>query len=406
MDVRALQMQDFTYDLPDNRIAKYPLPERDLSKLLIYKSGLIKSDIYRNLAVHLPENSLLVFNNTLVIPARMLFKNAHGAEVEVFCLEPAEQHTELNEALLQTRTVQWRCLIGKASKWKEKFLHLENEALKLSAQIVGRNKEAFIVEFSWTPQNLSFREVLDKTGTIPIPPYLHRASEEQDTIRYQTIYASMQGSVAAPTAGLHFTNQIFESLKAKNISTLQVSLHVGAGTFKPVKSQTIGEHDMHTEWMDVSIDVMLQLLHTKSESSSPIVAVGTTSLRTLESLYWMGVKAKQNPQIEAAQIQINQWEPYDAEISYSAAEALEALITWMAKNNLLRMLTKTGILIAPGYKLRIADGLITNFHQPGSTLLLLVAALVGNDWKAIYNYAMVNDFRFLSYGDGSLLWAR
>jgi len=406
MRVRELLMQDYTYDLPDERIAKYPLPERDSSKLLVYKNGAISEDIYRNLATYIPDNSLLVFNDTKVIHARLLFKNTRGAEIEIFCLDPAEASTEISTAMLQHDTARWNCMIGKISKWKEKTLYFETTGLKLSAEIIDRNREAFVIEFKWVPEHYSFAEVLDKIGLMPIPPYLHRTSEEIDTARYQTIFARHEGSVAAPTAGLHFTPQIFEALKTKGIQTQRLTLHVGAGTFKPVKSATIGEHDMHAEWIDVNIETIQQLLRHKTLGSSPIIAVGTTSLRALESLYWMGVKTKLNPSIMPQQLNVGQWEPYETQLAPPAQEVLENLLNWMHENKLERLFGKTAILIAPGYTPKLVSAFITNFHQPGSTLLLLVAASVGSNWKAIYDYALNHNFRFLSYGDGSLLWVK
>lgn len=403
MHPRELQIKNFTYDLPENKIAKYPLAERDLSKLLVYRDGKIAEDVYRNIAEHIPENSLLIFNNTKVIHARLFFKSATGAKIEIFCLEPAEENTEFASVMSKQKSVRWHCMIGRASKWKEKTLEHRTADFTLTAEIIERTSDAFIIEFSWTPGELSFAEILDKSGMMPIPPYLKRDSEEIDLKRYQTVYAKHEGSVAAPTAGLHFTETIFEKLKAKNISKEEVTLHVGAGTFKPVKSETMNEHEMHAELMDVTITTIQHLLDSLQQN---IIAVGTTSLRTLESLYWMGVKTKLNPEISLQDLEIKQWDAYEQTQPYEVSDVLEALIFWMKKNEMERLICKTQIMIAPSYELKIANALITNFHQPNSTLLLLVAALVGDDWKKIYNHALENDFRFLSYGDGSLLFAR
>lgn len=407
MHPRELQIKNFTYDLPENKIAKYPLAERDLSKLLVYRDGKIAEDVYRNIAEHIPENSLLIFNNTKVIHARLFFKSANGAKIEIFCLEPAEENMEFASVMSKQKSVRWHCMVGRASKWKEKILEHRTTEFTFKAEIIERTSDTFVVEFAWTPEQLSFAEILDKSGMMPIPPYLKRDSEEIDLKRYQTVYAKHEGSVAAPTAGLHFTEAIFEKLKAKNISKEEVTLHVGAGTFKPVKSETMNEHEMHAELIDVTSKTIQHLLDSLQQN---IIAVGTTSLRTIESLYWMGVKAKQNPEISLQDLEIKQWDAYDQTSQVSktceVSEILEALIFWMRKNEMERLICKTQIMIAPSYEFKIANALITNFHQPNSTLLLLVATVVGEDWKQIYNHALENDFRFLSYGDGSLLFAR
>ncbi|HLP53166.1 MAG TPA: S-adenosylmethionine:tRNA ribosyltransferase-isomerase [Chitinophagales bacterium] len=413
MHPKELQIKDFTYDLPDERIARYPLAERDLSKLLIYNHGQITEDTYKNISEHIPANSLLVFNNTRVIPARLFFKNATGAKIELFCLEPAGE-TDLVSVMSRTKSVRWNCLIGRASKWKEKQLQHKDADFILSAEIIERTSDSFVVEFAWQPEALTFAEILDKTGMMPIPPYLKRESEELDLNRYQTVYAKQEGSVAAPTAGLHFTKAIFSALQVKNIATAEVTLHVGAGTFKPVKSETIEQHEMHAEVIDVRAELMQDIILAlktsevvKTADTAPkIIAVGTTSLRTIESLYWMGAKALQNPDAALKELEIKQWDAYNENLQgVSSVDALTALIAWLHKNKIDRLICKTQILIAPSYKLKIASALITNFHQPNSTLLLLVAAIVGDDWKKIYSHALQNNFRFLSYGDGSLLFA-
>lgn len=407
MHPKNLSITDFIYDLPDNRIAKHPLAERDNSKLLVYKSGKIEEATYRDVDQFLPEETLLVFNNTKVVEARLLFQKPTGGVIEIFCLEPDDRYADITSAMAQKGKVLWKCLVGGASKWKhgmklQKVVNENGQELMLEAAIAGRLSDSFIIELSWKPEDLSFAEMLHKAGFIPLPPYLHREVEEDDKNRYQTIYAKHDGSVAAPTAGLHFTNAVFEKLAAKNIHKEFVTLHVGAGTFKPVKAETMDAHEMHAEFIDVSEAAVENLLNHLDKT---IVAVGTTSLRTIESLYWMGVKVIINPDVSANEIAIHQWEPYEMEHEeISAEKALRSLLNWMKKYELRRLITRTQILIAPGYQLKIAKGIITNFHQPQSTLLLLVSAIVGQAWRKIYEYAMEHDFRFLSYGDGCLLW--
>jgi S-adenosylmethionine:tRNA ribosyltransferase-isomerase len=409
---KNISIHDFTYSLPEERIAKYPLAERDASKLLIYKEGEIAEDSYRNITNHIPENSLLIFNNTKVVEARLLFQKPTGGVIEIFCLEPHEQYADITTAMLQKGKVLWQCLVGGVSKWKagqllEKKIKQGNKEIILTANYIEKRNDTFIIELIWSPAELSFAEVLHYAGAIPLPPYIKRAVEESDTERYQTVYAHFDGSVAAPTAGLHFTETIFQNLKEKNIPTDFVTLHVGAGTFKPVKADTMQEHEMHAEFIDVSRTTIENIL---GKLDNNIIAVGTTSLRTIESLYWLGVKESlvRNQELEAepyGQLSLSQWEAYELrENNISAKGALQALLNWMKKNKLERLVAKTQILIAPGYEFKIVKGLITNFHQPQSTLLLLVAALIGDDWRKVYNYALKNDFRFLSYGDGSLLW--
>jgi S-adenosylmethionine:tRNA ribosyltransferase-isomerase len=407
MHPKHLSIAEFVYDLPTERIAKHPLEERDRSKLLVYKSGKISTSTYRNIADFLPEETLLVFNNTRVVEARLLFQKATGGVIEIFCLEPDDQYADITAAMLQKGTVRWKCLVGGVSKWKhgmrlQKVINENAQAVMLEAAIAGRLSDSFVIELNWQPKELTFAEILHVAGIIPLPPYLHRDVEEDDRTRYQTIYAKQDGSVAAPTAGLHFTEAVFEKLAAKNIEKEFVTLHVGAGTFKPVKADTMDEHEMHAEFIDVTAEAIENLSRYLDKT---IVAVGTTSLRTIESLYWIGVKVTNDQPNTIDEISVLQWEPYQIEQSkLTAKEALNNLLEWMAKNDLKRIITKTKILIAPGYELKIAQGIITNFHQPQSTLLLLVAAIVGEEWKSIYQYAMDNNFRFLSYGDGCLLW--
>ena len=424
MHPKDLKIADFTYDLPEDRIAKYPLPQRDLSKLLIFRDGAIAEDIYRNIAAHIPQNTLLVFNNTRVIPARIFFKNTTGAKIEVFCLDPLHTHPltpdpddyregepqpSMAEAMMQTGKARWNCLIGRAGKWKEKQLKLVVDDVELMAEIVDRNEDAFVIEFTWQPAELTFAEVLDKTGMMPIPPYLRRESEELDQSRYQTVYAVQKGSVAAPTAGLHFTDEVMDRIKEKGIQSAYVTLHVGAGTFKPVKAESMEGHAMHAEMIDVDVATIEAMIKSLEGN---IITVGTTSMRTIESLFWMGVKAQLNPDATLSELEVKQWDPYELPAQVNTkertGEALRALLNWMKRHDIHRLLCKTQIMIAPGYELKVANAIITNFHQPASTLLLLVAAVIGHDkhdWREIYNYALENQFRFLSYGDGCLLWA-
>ncbi|MFN8321408.1 MAG: S-adenosylmethionine:tRNA ribosyltransferase-isomerase [Chitinophagales bacterium] len=401
MHPKQLEIKNFTYVLPEERIARFPMPERDLSRLLVYKNGAIIESIYRDIDAFIPENSLLVFNNTKVIQARLLFQNSTGARIEIFCLEPAEENAEMASVMSRQGNVRWKCLVGRAAKWKEKVLQHQSTNFTLSAEIIDRSNDTFIIEFNWQPRQLTFAEILDKTGMMPIPPYLKRESAEVDESRYQTVYAKYKGSVAAPTAGLHFTETIFQKLKAKNVLVEEITLHVGAGTFKPVKSETMSGHEMHAELIDVTRQTIEHLLKSLEQN---IIAVGTTSLRTTESLYWMGVKAAVNPESSLPDLEIKQWDAYELSDSYSAREALTALLNWMNQKGVKRIICKTQILIAPPYSLKIVKGLVTNFHQPNSTLLLLVASVIGEKWRDIYGYAMENDFRFLSYGDGSLLF--
>ncbi len=412
MHPKNISIQDYTYDLPNEKIALHPLANRDASRLLIYNNGQISEDVYKNIDAHLPAGSFLIFNNSKVIKARLRFQKSSGGVIEIFCLEPYQAINEYSHVMNQKGSVKWKCMIGGLSKWKEEELErnwpqapageLEIGTRKLKAKLIEKLTGAYVVEFSWTPAGISFAEVLEQCGDIPLPPYIKRKTGPEDTERYQTIYAEDEGSVAAPTAGLHFTGEIFNRLANKNIQTGFVTLHVGAGTFKPVKSALMEHHEMHAEWIDVSAAFIDRLA---LQLSKTVVTVGTTSLRTVESLYWMGVKAHLYPGIE--HLEINQWEVYEnplAACNISTAEALAALIAWLKKNKLERLFTRSQILIAPGYHFKITKALVTNFHQPQSTLLLLVAAATANNWKKIYDYAINNDFRFLSYGDGSLLF--
>lgn len=406
MHPKDLCIADFTYDLPADKIARYPLEERDAGKLLVFNNGKIIETVYQNIDNYLSGKSLLVFNNTKVVEARLLFQKQTGGVIEIFCLEPGEQYTDITSAMNQREKVLWKCLIGGAGKWKhgailKKTVEGNEGELILEATIKDRSNDCFLIELAWQPAELCFAEVLHIAGLTPLPPYLQRNADEKDKNRYQTIYAEQSGSVAAPTAGLHFTDTIFKKLSVKNISNEFVTLHVGAGTFKPVKSERLDGHEMHAEFIEIPEKALENIINHVDKK---IVAVGTTSLRTLETLFWMGVKLMRQPNATIDEISIKQWDPYEIKSEdITAKEALTNLHSWMKKNLLTRLITKTQILIAPGYSLKIAKGIVTNFHQPQSTLLLLIAAIVGNDWKNIYEYALINNFRFLSYGDGCLL---
>lgn len=400
---RELQIADFSYPLSDEKIAKHPLSVRDQSKLLIYQQGNILETTFSKIADHLPENSLLIFNNSKVIQSRITFKKPSGGEIEIFILEPCEEYGDITNAMKTEGSIRCKCLVGGAKKWKQGKINITSlkniKNILFTAEIVSRGGEEFIIEFQWQ-LGITFSEILEIFGNTPIPPYLHRLSDISDKERYQTIYAKEEGSVAAPTAGLHFTNEVMNTLKNKNIHDAYITLHVGAGTFKPVKSETIAGHDMHAEFMDVDLCLIEELIRHHE-----VIPVGTTSMRTIESLYWMGVKTYLHPKIKIASLEITQWEIYDELIKCEISKqvALESLCCWMKTTQTDRLILRTQILIAPLYISKIATGIITNFHQPQSTLLLLIAALVGDDWKKIYHYALENNFRFLSYGDCNLI---
>ncbi len=407
MHPKELSISSFSYHLHDNRIARFPLEERDASKLLVYKNGLVSDDHFKNITNYLPSGSLLVFNQTRVIEARILFTKSSGGVLEVFLLDPSNKYPDITHALQQQGMVEWKCLVGGASKWKngyipEKKIDTPIGEIILSAQIVERTAESFNIRFTWTPATLSFADVIHHLGQVPLPPYLKRAPEITDQERYQTVYAKEMGSVAAPTAGLHFTENVFRQIREKEVRQIFVTLHVGAGTFRPVKSTQMDGHIMHAEWIDVPLTVIEML----ADKSQQLFAVGTTSMRTLESLYWMGVKVISNSSITSDQLEITQWEVYDylSPVNISTKESLTALAQWLKRNDLQSLITKTQILIAPGYQCKMIDGLITNFHQPESTLLLLVAAVIGAKWKSVYEFAIDHNYRFLSYGDASLLF--
>lgn len=394
---QTMRIQDYQYNLPDDRIARYPLPERDASKLLVYREGQLEEDIYGNLDRHLEPGALLVFNNTRVIPARLRLQKPSGGQVELFCLEP---QGELNTGMQQKGESIWKCLVGGAKKWKSGPVLLETDSLRLQAEKMEAIQDAYWVRLKWEPAHWTFSEVLAEAGQAPLPPYLQRAAEAADRERYQTIYAQLDGSVAAPTAGLHFTERLFQRLAQKNIGAEYLTLHVGAGTFKPVKTETVAEHVMHAECFEVSANLLRRL----RDHNQQLVAVGTTTLRTLESLVLMGRKLLANPDLPPEALDIGQWDAFQTPFpQVGLPEAFDALLRWMDRRQIDRIEARTQLLLAPGYRVCSVDALATNFHQPGSTLLLLVAALVGDDWKKIYDYALNHDFRFLSYGDGCLI---
>lgn len=404
---KYLSIEDFIYSLTEEKIAFYPLKEREASKLLLYNQGKISEDTYRFIDKYLPAESLMVFNNTKVVEARMLLQKPTGGVIEIFCLDPHEQYPDVSTAMAIKKRVKWLCLIGGVSKWKKGMVltHRMNyggKELRLEAHYLEKRSDCFVIELIWNDEEMSFAEVLHQAGKVPLPPYIKRKAEDGDAERYQTTYARYDGSVAAPTAGLHFTQNVLNNLKQKKIDTDFVTLHVGAGTFKPVKSETMEGHEMHAEYIEVNKSLIETLL---IQSEKPIIAVGTTSMRTIESLYWLGCKLLKNSAVFAGQIPfVSQWEPYELENEkISVQAALERLISYLEDYNMERLFARTQIIIAPGYCFKLTNGLITNFHQPASTLLLLVSAFIGNDWRKVYDYALNNDFRFLSYGDGSLL---
>lgn len=398
---KNIRIADFAYDLPDERIAKYPLAERDTSKLLIYNHGTISHRQFRDLPELLPEGSLLVMNNTRVIQARLHFRKETGALIEVFCLEPAEPHDYVL-MFQQTQCCTWHCLVGNAKKWKGGALRrpitVEGKALTLSCERLSDD----LIRFTWDKDDITWAQVLDACGELPIPPYLNRATEASDLKTYQTVYSKIKGSVAAPTAGLHFTPAVLEAIDRRGIQREELTLHVGAGTFKPVKSERIEGHEMHSEWIYVPRRVVEALIRHNGHCT----AVGTTSVRTLESLYYIGKKIEANPNIAEENLKVGQWEPYEELNSedVKSEKYLSAILSWMDRNHVDALHTSTQIIIAPGYRYHIVQRMVTNFHQPQSTLLLLVSAFVGDErWRDIYRYALDNGFRFLSYGDSSLL---
>lgn len=404
VEAKNISILDFTYDLPNEKIALHPLPIRDASKLLIYSNGEIKESLFSKIKEQLLPETLLIFNNSKVINARLSFTKSTGARIEIFCLEPLGELKDYQSVMTKQSTVTWDCLIGGVSKWKEpvltKIISVNNTNVELSVEIERKLANSYAVKFSWLPSNFSFAEILDAAGAVPLPPYIKREVEEVDKDRYQTVFAAHDGSVAAPTAGLHFTNELRAELQEKNIKENFVTLHVGAGTFKPVKADRMEGHDMHSEYIDVQIETIEDLIKYDN-----VCAVGTTSLRTIETLYWLGVKASISPNLE--QLNLTQWEIYNPDLqlkNISKADALNALSGWMKEKQLTRLFTATQLLIVPGYQFKVANILVTNFHQPQSTLLLIVAAAVGKEWKKMYDYALQHEFRFLSFGDSNLIW--
>ena len=417
IDPKHIRISDYQYPLPDERIAKFPIAQRDHSKLLVYRHSEVGEDVFYHLPDYLPKGSLMVFNNTKVIQARMHFRKSTGALIEVFLLEPAEPSDY--ELMFQTSGhCSWYCLVGNLKKWKEgtleRELRVESGELRVTATRGEIHGTSHRIDFEWTG-GLSFAEVIDAMGELPIPPYLNRETQESDKTTYQTVYSKIKGSVAAPTAGLHFTEQVLQAIDAAGIDREELTLHVGAGTFKPVKSEEIEGHEMHTEFISVRRSTIQKLI----DHNASAIAVGTTSVRTLESLYYMGLKVMQNPDLSEDQLHVSQWEPYhngdcplceqrselqgDCPQCDRALESLKALAAWMDARDLEVLHSSTQIIIAPGYDYHIVKMLVTNFHQPQSTLLLLVSAFVKGDWRKIYDYALAHDFRFLSYGDSSLL---
>jgi len=397
-----IKIEEYNYPLPDERIAKFPLERRHLSKLLYLKGNNISEKVFYDIPGLIPEKSLLVFNETKVIQARLLFKKPTGASVEIFCLEPVEPVNDFQLAFQQKPPVVWKCLVGNAKRWKsgtlESTVTVNGKTVLLKAEKVKQLSDSFLISFEWTPAETLFSDVLEASGMIPLPPYLHREPVESDKERYQTVYARLNGSVAAPTAGLHFTDEIIENLKERDIISEKVTLHVGAGTFKPVSSETIDKHEMHTEKVIVKKNTLVNLLN---HIGNPVIPVGTTSMRTIESLFWMALKINLGVTLN---FEVDQWDPYKLSVpnGFDIKTALRLLIDTLEKNNLEELKGETRLMIAPGYEFKLATGLITNFHQPKSTLLLLVSALIGEKWKEAYDFALNNNFRFLSYGDSCL----
>ncbi len=406
-EVQNITIEDYNYPLPDERIAKYPLSERDASKLLVLKDNKIQSSYFKNIGDFLPEDSLLIFNETKVVRARLQFTKESGASIEIFCLEPITGNGDYQLAFSSNSPSEWKCLVGNSRRWKNDKLSLDvnvrqqdnkttRQQATLYAERVEKNDNYSVVRFSWEPSHLSFAEILEAAGEIPLPPYLHREAEASDRERYQTVFAKYEGSVAAPTAGLHFTNELIQNLKDNGISFEEVTLHVGAGTFRPVSSETIGEHEMHSETIAVKKSCIENLIKNCNKT---IITVGTTSMRTLESIYWIGLMLMEEG-LEERRLHLNQWFPYkERESLPSAEESLSTIVKYLETNNLSELHASTALMIAPSCNIKVAKALITNFHQPKSTLLLLVSALIGERWKDVYQYALDNDFRFLSYGD-------
>ena len=401
-DTKHIKISDYNYPLPDERIAKFPLKERDSSKLLVYNHGEIEERVFTSLQEYIEPGSLMIFNNTKVIQARLHFRKETGALIEIFCLEPIKP----NDYVLnfrQTEHSAWLCMVGNLKKWKEGPLHKEmtvkGKPLTLTATRGECHGTSHRIDFSWDNSEVTFADILEVFGELPIPPYLNRETQESDKVTYQTVYSKIKGSVAAPTAGLHFTERVLDTLRNKGVDLEEVTLHVGAGTFRPVKSEEIAGHDMHTEYISVNRQTIEKLLKHGGETT----AVGTTSVRTIESLYYIGVILESRPEASQEELHVKQWMPYENETNITPIQALQNILDYMERNHLDALHTSTQIIIAPGYEYKIVKRIVTNFHQPQSTLLLLVSAFVRGDWRKIYDYALAHDFRFLSYGDSSLL---
>jgi S-adenosylmethionine:tRNA ribosyltransferase-isomerase len=400
-NIPKIDIEEYRYDLPEERIAQYPVKVRDSSKLLLYNKGEISADVFRHIASYLPHGSLLVFNNTKVIRARLLFRKDSGASIEIFCLEPLLP-ADYENSFGSVNPVEWKCIIGNLRRWKTgritlRFYH-KGQEYELMAEKVSPEGEAWRIRFLWNNEKMTFSEVIEAAGHIPLPPYVKREDEQEDNIRYQTVYSKIRGSVAAPTAGLHFTDDVISAINNKGIKRTDLTLHIGAGTFKPVKNNDISKHEMHCEHFFVTRKVIEELLLFNGKT----IAVGTTSVRTLESLYWLGEKLIRDPDGDFKRA-ADQWDPYVNESNVTLQESMLALLNLMKRKGTDLLHGSTKLMIVPGYRFRVINGMITNFHQPGSTLLLLVAAYTGRNWKEIYKYAMMNGFRFLSFGDSSLL---
>lgn len=401
-DTKHIKISEYNYSLPDERIAKFPLPIRDHSKLLIYRHGEISENTFTALPDYLEQGEMMVFNNTKVIQARLHFRKETGALIEVFCLEPIDPNDYVL-AFQQTQKCSWLCMIGNLKKWKEGILQqtitIKGKTITLTAKRGECRGTSHWIDFEWDDEHLTFADILETVGELPIPPYLNRKTQESDKQTYQTVYSKVKGSVAAPTAGLHFTERVLKALDERGIDREELTLHVGAGTFKPVKSEEIEGHEMHTEYISVNKRTIEKLIAHNGQT----IAVGTTSVRTLESLYYIGVLLSQNPDANQEELHVKQWMPYECTSSITPVEALQQILNYLNRHDMEALHTSTQIIIAPGYEYKIVKKIVTNFHQPQSTLLLLVSAFVKGDWKRIYSYALKNGFRFLSYGDSSLL---
>ena len=403
MDTKQIRISEYNYQLPDERIAKFPIAERDHSKLLVYEHGQISDDVFYHLPKYLPKNSLMVFNNTKVIQARLHFRKETGALIEIFLLEPIVP-ADYEQMFQTVGSCSWSCLVGNLKKWKEgeltRQIDVNGQSFTLRASRRGEHGTGHQIDFEWDAQTVSFSEILEAVGELPIPPYLNRKTQESDKTTYQTVYSKIKGSVAAPTAGLHFTEKVLHEIDACEIDREELTLHVGAGTFKPVKSECIEGHEMHSEYISVRRQTLEKLL----QHDASAIAVGTTSVRTLESLYYIGLKLESSPDLSEDELHVSQWEPYEQKgASIPATQAIQNIVEYLDRHQRSVLNTSTQIIIAPGYEYKIVKVLITNFHQPQSTLLLLVSAFLKGDWRRVYDYALSNDFRFLSYGDSSLL---